>query len=69
MDTDNSRGGQGEGGSRRKKEAKDRIQGNGGDETSGSEHTIECTDIVFFCCTPELYIMLLTDVTPMHLNF
>ena len=37
-----------------------------GDLTWGAEHTIQCTDDVLQNWTPETYIILLTNVTPMH---
>lgn len=33
----------------------------------GSEHTIENTDVILQSCIPVIYIMLLTDVTLIHL--
>ena len=35
-----------------------------GDLTLGNEHTIQCTDDVLWNCAPEIYIILLTSVTP-----
>lgn len=40
-----------------------------GDQTLGGKHTIEYTDIVLYCCTPEIYVMLLTNVTPINTCF
>ena len=37
-----------------------------GDLTWGGEHTVQCTDHVLQNCTPETYIILLTDVTPIN---
>lgn len=34
-----------------------------GDETLHGKHTVECTDVVLQSCTPETYIILLTNVT------
>ena len=34
-----------------------------GDLTWGGEHTIQYTDGVLYDCTPETYIILLTNVT------
>ena len=34
--------------------------------TWGGEHTIQHTDDVFYNCTPETYVILLTDVTPIN---
>lgn len=33
----------------------------------GGEHTVLCTDDVWWSCALETYIILLTGVTPMHL--
>lgn len=38
-----------------------------GDLTLGSEHAMQYTDDVSQNCTPKIYIILLTDVTPIHL--
>ena len=32
----------------------------------GDEHTIQCTDDVLQNCTPETYIILLSNVTPIN---
>ena len=40
----------------------------GRDVTWGSEHTIQYTDDVLQNCTPETYIIALTNVTPVNLN-
>ena len=41
-----------------------------GDLTWGGEHTIQYTDDVLQNCTPEIYIILLTNVTPINvINF
>ena len=37
-----------------------------GDWTLGGEHTVQCADDVLQNCTPEAYIILLTDVTPIN---
>ena len=37
-----------------------------GDLTWGGEHTIQYTDDVLYNCTPETYIILLTNVTPIN---
>ena len=37
-----------------------------GDLTWGGEHTIQYTDDVLENCTPETYIILLTNVTPIN---
>ena len=37
-----------------------------GDLTLGGEHTIQYTDDVSENCTPETYITLLTNVTPIN---
>ena len=37
-----------------------------GDLTWGSKHTIHYTDDVLQNCTPETYIILLTNVTPIN---
>ena len=36
------------------------------DLTQGGEHTIQYTDDVLQDCTPETYIILLTNVTPIN---
>ena len=36
------------------------------DLTWGGEHTVQCTDDVLWNCTPETYIILLTNVTPIN---
>lgn len=38
-----------------------------GDQASGGEHTIKYTDGVLQSCTPEIYIMQLTNVTLINL--
>ena len=38
-----------------------------GDLTWGGEHTIQYTDDVLQNCTPETYITLLTNVTPVNI--
>ena len=38
-----------------------------GDQMSGREHTTEYTDVVLQSGTPEVYTMLLTNVTPTNL--
>ena len=38
----------------------------GGDFTWDGEHTIHYTDDVLYNCTPETYIILLTNVTPIN---
>ena len=38
------------------------------DLTWGGEHTIQYTDDVLQNCTPETYIIALTNVTPVNLN-
>ena len=35
-----------------------------GDLTWGGAHTIQCTDDILCTCTPETYMILLTNVTP-----
>ena len=37
-----------------------------GDLAWGGEHTIQCTDDVLQNCTPETYIILLSNVTPIN---
>ena len=37
-----------------------------GDLTWGGEHTMQYTDDILQNCTPETYIILLTNVTPMN---
>ena len=37
-----------------------------GDVTWGGEHTIRCTDAVLQNCTPETYIILLTNAIPIN---
>ena len=37
-----------------------------GDFTWGGEHTIQCIDDVFQNCTPETYIILFTNITPIN---
>ena len=37
-----------------------------GDLTWGSECIIKCTDEVLQNCTPETYVMLLTNITPIN---
>lgn len=36
------------------------------DQSLGGEHSMEYTDIVLQSCTPEIYIVLLTNVTPIN---
>ena len=38
-----------------------------GDLVWGGEHTIQYTDDVLQNCTPETYMTVLTNVTPIHL--
>ena len=38
----------------------------GGDLTWGGEHIIQYTDDVLYNCTPETYVILLTNVTPIN---
>ena len=38
-----------------------------GELTSGGEHTIQCTHDILQNCTPETYIILLTNATPINL--
>ena len=38
-----------------------------GDLTWGGEHTIQCTHDILQNCTPETYIILLTNATPINL--
>ena len=40
-----------------------------GDLTWGGEHTMQYTDDILQNCTPETYIILLTDVTPINSIF
>ena len=37
-----------------------------GDLSWGGEHTVQCTNDVSYNCTPETYIILLTNVTPIN---
>ena len=39
-----------------------------GDLTLGGEHTIQYADDVLYSCTPETFIILLTNVTPIKFN-
>lgn len=39
-----------------------------GDQTSGGEDTIEYADVILISCTHEIYIMLLANVTLLHLT-
>ena len=39
-----------------------------GDLTWGGEHTIQYTDGALQSCTPEAYIILLTNATPINLK-
>ena len=39
-----------------------------GDLTWGSKHTIQYTDDVLQNCTPDTYVILLTNVTPSKFN-
>ena len=36
-----------------------------GDLAWSAEHTMQCTDDALQNCTPEIYVILLTNVTPM----
>ena len=36
------------------------------DSTLGGEHTVQYTDGVLWNCTTENYVILLTNVTPIH---
>ena len=43
------------------------INDDEGDLIWGCEHTVQCTDDVLWNCAPEIYIILLTSVTPINL--